>query len=65
MGTLQKRYYVSCSYFGVTTKNHHLRSCADVGMSTAAKKTTLAQAYKRIFRLEKRKSRNDHSAMHM
>ena len=46
-------------------KNNHLYSWAVVDMSKPAKKSTLAQAYKRIFRLEKRKYRNDHSAMHM
>ena len=33
-------------------KKHHLYSCASVDWSTLAKKTTLAQAYKCIFRPE-------------
>ena len=56
--------------FGITTKNHRLYSCADVDMSTLAKKTMLAQAYKCIFRSEygnlskKRKSWNDQCHAH-
>ena len=42
----KKRYYGSCYFFGITTKKHHLYSCASVDGST------LAQAYKCIFRPE-------------
>ena len=51
--TCQKRYFGSCSVFLVLQpKKHHLYSCASVDGSTLAEKTTLAQAYKCIFRPE-------------
>ena len=40
------------SFFLVLQPKNYLYSCAVVGMSTYAKKTTLAQAYKCIFRPE-------------
>ena len=36
--TSQKRYYGSCFFFGISTKNHHLDSHAGVDMSRPAKK---------------------------
>ena len=52
-GKLAKNATMDPGFFLVVQpKIHHLYSCSGVDISTAAKKTTLAQAFKCIFRPE-------------